>query len=516
MITYKDYEIVLCSNCLQLNIVKKDSSKSYIYCPNCDSEHRILDLVDKEMLIDKTYETVFPEEKINNLSKFSIEINEVNKKINYHKGIKAINGKERNIYDVISKLNNHKEEKKEIINTYRLDYDISSEEKKKYKLFKNNTEIKYEENFVINILNNDVLDLFSDTLKKELKILLSRAGNIYNMIYFLFNNNPIIIELFAKADLILDIFDNYNMYVSYKRELNKKGTDLKSILGVSNNTINKLKKENSDEEGIILNTNFFNTLYYFQGNKEINIDDYFKLKNEYFEINNNLLNLYRDQRHYYLNIDENVVDSLKICKKNNIKLDKFISYIKDELIAHQGYMCLPDIIKDYLNYFKYSAYLNTKIEKYPKNLKTELLKAQNQYTLNLEEINNRKFKEAYKENKKYNWSPENLNYNIISPTSIQDIQEAGKKLNNCVASYVTAYLEGKSKIYFLVKKKEPDHLIGCIELNSCNNIVQEKGNSNRPLNKSQKEFMRKWEDYIFEINNKEEKENNKEEIKKAV
>ena len=79
----------------------------------------------------------------------------------------------------------------------------------------------------------------------------------------------------------------------------------------------------------------------------------------------------------------------------------------------------------------------------------------------------------------------------------------------------------QTKIYIIVpgptlKAEWKSQLVKCTGNEYKNNIVQEKGNSNRPLNKSQKEFMRKWEDYIFEINNKEEKENNKEEIKQAV
>ena len=59
---------------------------------------------------------------------------------------------------------------------------------------------------------------------------------------------------------------------------------------------------------------------------------------------------------------------------------------------------------------------------------------------------------------------EDENYTVVIPTTVQDFINEGNQNHNCVGSYAHRFAEGKSNIFFVRKKENPEHSYITVEL----------------------------------------------------
>ena len=64
-------------------------------------------------------------------------------------------------------------------------------------------------------------------------------------------------------------------------------------------------------------------------------------------------------------------------------------------------------------------------------------------------------------------------------------------MHNCVRIYVNAVCAGRTKIYFLRRKRTPGTSFGTIEVRG-NTLVQAKAHSNGQLDQAAQDYIRKW------------------------
>ena len=80
---------------------------------------------------------------------------------------------------------------------------------------------------------------------------------------------------------------------------------------------------------------------------------------------------------------------------------------------------------------------------------------------------------------------------IIAPEEREDLFLESDAMHNCVRIYVNAVCAGRTKIYFLRRKRTPGTSFGTIEVRG-NTLVQAKAHSNGQLDQAAQDYIRKW------------------------
>ena len=113
-----------------------------------------------------------------------------------------------------------------------------------------------------------------------------------------------------------------------------------------------------------------------------------------------------------------------------------------------------------------------------------------------------KFANVYEKLSKYAYSDNRLI--VIVPKTPQDLVNEGRGNRNCVASYVDSYAKGKSKIFFIRKKDDPEKSYITIETyGNGENLSQAFYASNQPINNvDDLDFITKWLIHNKEVNTK--------------
>lgn len=114
----------------------------------------------------------------------------------------------------------------------------------------------------------------------------------------------------------------------------------------------------------------------------------------------------------------------------------------------------------------------------------------------------KKFTNVHEKLSKYAYSDNRLV--VVVPETPQDLVNEGRGNRNCVASYVDSYAKGKSEIFFIRKKDDPEKSYITIETyGNGENLSQAFYASNQPINNANDmDFIIKWLIHNKEVNTK--------------
>ena len=80
---------------------------------------------------------------------------------------------------------------------------------------------------------------------------------------------------------------------------------------------------------------------------------------------------------------------------------------------------------------------------------------------------------------------------VIRPYLPSDLHREGAELNHCVGTYTNAVLAGRTKIFFVRKKSQPEKPLVTIEVNK-GEVLQERGKGNRETTPEEHKFIENW------------------------
>lgn len=217
---------------------------------------------------------------------------------------------------------------------------------------------------------------------------------------------------------------------------------------------------------------------------------------------------YSFMKKYNLDIDE--LQVLKLYKKRNIENVRYLKQFRQEhLTKIAKYMCLDkfvDFVKkekkfDINMYYDYLGFLEeleldikNKIYLFPVNVKEEHDKYEKQVKIKRDEITKKNIEKRYIELEKNKFSDNK--YFIVPAKSLNELEDESKQQVNCVRTYAERYSKGNCDIYFMREKKTPEKSLVTVEVKN-NKVVQSKIKYNKDVNRSQKNFLGKWENQIL-------------------
>lgn len=179
-----------------------------------------------------------------------------------------------------------------------------------------------------------------------------------------------------------------------------------------------------------------------------------------------------------------------IIKEYNLEVKRIVSYVY-YLNTSEG-MSMRDIKDYWLDYLKMSklVYNKGKYEKYPKYLRSKHDILQIHYNLYKEEFSESLFTQAYKDYD-YEYSNTTDKYAVIQPKNTQQIKDEGRDLSHCVKSYIKDIIDGRTLIYFMRLKSEPDTSLITLEIRE-GVIKQIRGDFNRNPTSEEFNFIKKF------------------------
>lgn len=135
---------------------------------------------------------------------------------------------------------------------------------------------------------------------------------------------------------------------------------------------------------------------------------------------------------------------------------------------------------------------NVRYDLYPKDLILSHDRAAFMYSMKKNEIIEQNFIKHAIINKEYEYHPEKDKFIIIAPDKTEDLKIEGLTLSHCVGTYINAFAEGRSKIFFMREADKPNVPLVTIEINQYNELIQARGKHNRTLNLEENKFLNKW------------------------
>jgi len=173
-----------------------------------------------------------------------------------------------------------------------------------------------------------------------------------------------------------------------------------------------------------------------------------------------------------------------------ISLKRFVKYAK----MHHGNV-ETYLYKDYLRFAKTLGYdLKNNKYSFPKNLKEEHDKLQNEYKIHNEEIVAKAIIKRGKELSRNTY--QNNKFIILPAYTFKELQEESKQQNNCVRTYAEKYANGQCDIYFMRDIKKKNKSLVTVEVKD-NKIVQSRIKNNSTPTETQKIFLANWEQKIL-------------------
>lgn len=153
------------------------------------------------------------------------------------------------------------------------------------------------------------------------------------------------------------------------------------------------------------------------------------------------------------------------------------------------------LYKDYLRFAKLLGYdLKNNRYAFPKNLKEEHDKLEEQYKIQNETIIN---KAIIRRNKELAVNKYKNNKFIILPApSLKALLDESSQQNNCVRTYAEKYASGVSDIYFMRDIKKPKKSLVTVEVKN-NKVIQSRIKCNNDPNQTQQAFLNEWEKNIL-------------------
>lgn len=495
---FKERYYYACEGCGEIISTSKDSGV-YIrrVCETTNKLENHCSIPDNGIIISDKFCTIKTKDnnKISNLSKFNLIIDMRSSSYDYNEGIKLIEDNDDK-FDVIYKLSKHMKKETKILKTYEFVVDLNAKAKKnKIYLIEDGIILKGYKAKLKEILDgfsiNEILNLLDESLSSIYSNMYYRT-HTNSKAFLALIENPII-EILSKSGFCINIFSSYNCN-TIREELNAEGKNLEEILGVTKSKIKYLKKMFENEN---FQHNFWTLLTLFQNNKDLEVKDFTNFYEKLSIAENKYKNIVGNNYYYFCPFDE-IVNILNLSKKHNIDKKVLLKYICETLPEKQGLFNISNNLKKYVCYLELCEDLEiNKIDKYPKSLILEIDRLKYLAILNKQEIMNKKFKRNYDCNVLFDYSSNLKGYKIESPLNITEIKTFANELRNCVASYINRYCDGISKIYFL--KDMNNKVIGCLELNSQNILVQALGTCNKRLSVEENKFVATWKKHISEL-----------------
>ncbi|RHB41927.1 hypothetical protein DW886_15335 [Enterocloster aldenensis] len=174
--------------------------------------------------------------------------------------------------------------------------------------------------------------------------------------------------------------------------------------------------------------------------------------------------------------------------KPKTMVDKMIRYaFCDQNLSFSTYL------RTVCDYAAMCHSLGIKTRSIPKDLQER----HDQLISQIREIRNEELKQDFKEMAIKNMElldilPKSDKYTIISPKNVDDLIKEGQSLNHCVGSYVSNFINGVSKIFFLRRLEDVENPFITIELNRHNDLIQMKGYTNSTPNKECRDYVVSW------------------------
>ena len=150
------------------------------------------------------------------------------------------------------------------------------------------------------------------------------------------------------------------------------------------------------------------------------------------------------------------------------------------------------IYKDYLGFAKELGYdLQDPQNRFPAKLKETHDRLADQIQQRKDDGLNEGIEKVAALLNRFEWEADGL---IIRPArTASELRTEGKLLHHCVGTYARSYSEGKTALFFIRKKEQPDIPYYTLELNESRmNVVQNHGDHNKLQTPEIKAFEEKW------------------------
>lgn len=192
---------------------------------------------------------------------------------------------------------------------------------------------------------------------------------------------------------------------------------------------------------------------------------------------------------YQVNSGKNIEELLKADKPSRI-----LSYLeKQTKDKGSSYNYLRSALIDFWDVVKDMKELGMDINKrtiYPKNLKKTHQDIAEMFEIVRDEIRDAKISERAQ--KLNDYALETHGYVIKPFESTDEILEESKQLKHCVRNYVDSYADGKTNLFSLRSKKEPEKPLYTIEVSKSLKIVQCQGRGHYSINRDEKNAMKAY------------------------
>ncbi|MGN0181441.1 MAG: PcfJ domain-containing protein [Candidatus Ornithomonoglobus sp.] len=198
-----------------------------------------------------------------------------------------------------------------------------------------------------------------------------------------------------------------------------------------------------------------------------------------------------------------------VVKFNKLDVGKTASYLMKQQTKYENDNNEWSMLKDYWNMLiQLGSDYNNPETRYPQRLK----RAHDQAAERIGYKKNKKTEEAFisRYNKLSKFSYFNDVLEIHPARSAYEMENEGKTLHHCVASYINSHAEGKTAIFFIRHRTEPEKPYFTLELDEKSlTVKQNRGLRNCARTDEVKEFETEWLEFIRSVSEKEKKSNAK-------
>lgn len=169
-----------------------------------------------------------------------------------------------------------------------------------------------------------------------------------------------------------------------------------------------------------------------------------------------------------------------------------------ELCFSDGWSNKDSALQLLFDYASMNRDMKKDYEKYPRYLSTLHDITQKNYKIKEDEILNEKFQTVVEQMKENKIEYSDDEYSIVIPKSIKDLVDEGQNLSHCVASYYKRMANNETSVVFLRSKYSLDKSLVTVEVRD-GIVVQAKGKSNTEPKEKEKQFIKKYSDYLNSI-----------------
>jgi hypothetical protein len=176
-------------------------------------------------------------------------------------------------------------------------------------------------------------------------------------------------------------------------------------------------------------------------------------------------------------------------QEHNYNVGSVFKYF-DRLATYEA-LTLYKAYDNFKDYVRMASYISPKFDKYPKNLLTTHTIVSRNYDRFKQTYDEERFAKQYKPWMEWKYK----DWMIIYPKYTKDIKDEAVQQNNCVASYISTIIEGKTDVVFLRKRVKPDESVITVEVKN-NKVVQAYRAYNEIVHADDREILKRYEEYL--------------------